>query len=246
MSQDFQPCRLRRVCAVLLLILWFAPARRSSAGQQGADSQSELRAELVAKLEVYQARLKDLVPFYERALKTAGDKLATRKQLYQAGLISRVELEETERAMADASRQLDATREQVTQSDEMIAEVRLADELDKQRDLADHDTVIRFEGSVAWSLAKRGPVEEFFSEQFGYTLPVSALGQTTLHERMGFSHFDAMDVAVHPDSAEGRRLMEYLRNAGIPFIAFRSAVPGSATGAHIHVGRPSLRLAASA
>jgi hypothetical protein len=30
-----------------------------------------------------------------------------------------------------------------------------------------------------------------------------------------------------------------LRRAGIPFIAFRSAVAGAATGAHIHIGQPS-------
>jgi hypothetical protein len=51
-----------------------------------------------------------------------------------------------------------------------------------------------------------------------------------------------MDVAVHPDSAEGAALMSYLRSQGIPFIAFRQAVAGSATGAHIHIGYPSHRI----
>jgi hypothetical protein len=35
--------------------------------------------------------------------------------------------------------------------------------------------------------------------------------------------------------------MTYLRKAGIPFIAFRRAIAGSATGAHIHIGIGSLR-----
>jgi hypothetical protein len=51
-----------------------------------------------------------------------------------------------------------------------------------------------------------------------------------------------MDVALHPDSAEGKALMDYLRRSGVPFIAFRSSVPGASTGPHIHVGRPSGRL----
>jgi hypothetical protein len=51
-----------------------------------------------------------------------------------------------------------------------------------------------------------------------------------------------MDVALSPDSSEGKALMDYLRTQGIPFIAFHYAVPGSATGAHIHVGSPSHRL----
>ena len=50
-----------------------------------------------------------------------------------------------------------------------------------------------------------------------------------------------MDVAVSPDSQEGRALMVYLRRAGIPFIAFRNKMRGWATGAHIHIGTPSLR-----
>ena len=37
--------------------------------------------------------------------------------------------------------------------------------------------------------------------------------------------------------------MEYLREAGIPFIAAWGVVPGATSGAHIHVGQPSPRLA---
>jgi hypothetical protein len=69
------------------------------------------------------------------------------------------------------------------------------------------------------------------------------VGQTATHRKLGFDHRHAVDVAVHPDSAEGQVLMHYLRSEGIPFIAFRSAVPGSATDAHIHIGRPSPRIA---
>jgi hypothetical protein len=51
-------------------------------------------------------------------------------------------------------------------------------------------------------------------------------------------------VAVHPDTDEGRALTAWLQSRGVPFIAFRSPVPGSATGAHVHVGEPSPRLSA--
>jgi hypothetical protein len=71
---------------------------------------------------------------------------------------------------------------------------------------------------------------------------VSAVGQTPLHDRIGFDHSQALDVALHPDSSEGRTFMDFLRRSGIPFLAFRGAVPGAATGAHIHVGPPSNRL----
>ena len=49
-------------------------------------------------------------------------------------------------------------------------------------------------------------------------------------------------LALHPDDPEGAWLIAYLRQAGIPYFAFRGYVPGKATGAHIHIGPPSNRL----
>jgi len=54
--------------------------------------------------------------------------------------------------------------------------------------------------------------------------------------------FAGLDIALHPDSIEGRAVMDYLRAAGIPFIASWGAVSGAASGAHIHVGQPSPRI----
>ena len=86
-----------------------------------------------------------------------------------------------------------------------------------------------------------GDIKSFFISKFGRTLPVSAFGQTRLHSRLGFDHRNGIDVALSPDSLEGRALLGKLRGFGVPFIAFRKAIPGVATGAHIHVGRPSPR-----
>ena len=58
---------------------------------------------------------------------------------------------------------------------------------------------------------------------------------------MGFDHTGRVDVALHPDDLEGFFLIEVLESWGIPYIAFRSAVPGQATGPHIHIGNPSPR-----
>ena len=102
--------------------------------------------------------------------------------------------------------------------------------------------MIRFAGGGRWSLASVPTLERFFAMRFGHPLPVSALGQTAAHDRLGFDHRNALDVAVHPDSAEGRALLDYLRAHGIPFLAFRAARSGMATGAHIHIGEPSARL----
>jgi hypothetical protein len=100
----------------------------------------------------------------------------------------------------------------------------------------------RFNGSFKWSLKEAPRIEKYFAQSFGRQLPVTALGQSATHNRLGFDHHDAMDVAVHPDSTEGKALIQELRKMGIPFIAFRGAVPGTSTGPHIHVGRPSTRV----
>ena len=102
---------------------------------------------------------------------------------------------------------------------------------------------IRYGGARAWSLSEAAGIKQFFARRFGRALPIGAFGQSALHNRWGYDHRNAMDVGVNPDSNEGQALMEYLRANGIPFTAFHFAVPGKATGPHIHIGLPSHRIA---
>ena len=74
-----------------------------------------------------------------------------------------------------------------------------------------------------------------FTEQF------ESIGKMAL----GFDHRGRVDVAVTPHQPEGNWLMSYLRSRRIPFFAFRAAVAQQATGAHIHVGPGSTRIAVS-
>ena len=66
---------------------------------------------------------------------------------------------------------------------------------------------------------------------------------TAVHRSLGFDHTGRVDVELHPALPEGRWLLEYLTGHRIPYFAFRHAVPGKATGAHIHIGPMSTRLA---
>ena len=100
----------------------------------------------------------------------------------------------------------------------------------------------RLRGSGSWSISDSARVEKFYLNKFGRPLPLTALGQSDLHTRWGYDHRQGMDIGLHPDSREGKVLIEFLRNEDIPFLAFREAVPGVATGPHIHVGNPSRRL----
>jgi hypothetical protein len=92
-----------------------------------------------------------------------------------------------------------------------------------------------------WSLADAEKVEKFFLTKFKRPLPLTAFGQSDLHTRWGLDHRNGMDVGLHPDSAEGRALVEFLRAESIPFLVFRGPVPGVATGPHIHIGNRSSR-----
>jgi hypothetical protein len=56
---------------------------------------------------------------------------------------------------------------------------------------------------------------------------------------MGFDHRGRFDVAIGPSQPEGVWARRYLTEKHVPFMAFSGAVPGRATGAHIHIGPPS-------
>lgn len=100
----------------------------------------------------------------------------------------------------------------------------------------------RFDGASVFSPGELHVLEAAFQGRFSRPLPVSALGQTAVHRALGFDHRGRVDVAVHPDQPEGVWLRQYLQNHGIPYFAFRQAVRGKSTGAHIHIGPMSTRL----
>jgi hypothetical protein len=104
----------------------------------------------------------------------------------------------------------------------------------------------RFDGNGVFTTQMFERVAAAYTAKFGKALPVSANGETAVHRALGFDHRGRVDVALQPDQPEGVWLREYLMQNRIPFFAFRQAVPGKATGAHIHMGPMSTRLAAPA
>ena len=208
----------------------------------GDSELARLRAEVIEKMKESRASAEKLLAIHEDQVKALKDAYEQRRELYQQGLISRAELAQTERQLAEAIVRVDEDKKWLAESDIAVTEAT-AVELPPLAvgGYSESGAFIRFNGHTPWSLADAGKIEKFFLNTFGHALPVSALGQTPTHDRLRFDHRNAMDVALHPDSREGRSLMAYLRQAGIPFMAFRSAVAGAATGAHIHIGNPSLR-----
>ena len=101
----------------------------------------------------------------------------------------------------------------------------------------------RHDGDGAFDMTMFAGVAAAYQEHFGKPLPVSAMGDTAVHRALGFDHRGRVDVALNPDSSEGEWLRLYLTVKRIPFFVFRQALPGKATGAHIHIGTASARLA---
>lgn len=233
------------------LLLPFLTARPEAAdGPAVAPASARQRAaEVVAALAEYQASLKTLLPLQERSLAKATEQMQGRRDFYERGIVSRRELEDAEAAVAATQQKVEGTRQAIVAAEQAMAEATSARALAGLPPLGpggyEHIAgLIRYNGRTAWSLKPDTPkLQEFFAARFNRPLPVSAFGQTPLHDRMGFDHHNALDVALHPDSAEGRALMVHLRTAGIPFIASWGAVAGMASGAHIHVGQPSPRIA---
>src|ERR1043165_4429541 len=99
----------------------------------------------------------------------------------------------------------------------------------------------RFTGAGGWSISDAWKIQRFFSDTFSKQLPIAVFGQGAIHDRWRLDHHNAMDIQLHPDGVEGEALLNFLQKNGIPYSAFRSAIPGTATGPHIHIGRPSHR-----
>lgn len=225
-------------------------------GQDAAGGElSQARSALIVSTEAHKSSTEELLRLVtEEAarLSAAHEQL---RQLHADGIVSRKELEEGERLLADARGREENLRRQMADSDRLIAETEQAEKLAKSRPAASSSSlirssikfnstavVIRYTGRTHSAVAGLGGVQAFFASTFRRPLPLSAVGQSATHDRFGYDHQHAVDVPLHPDSAEGRAVISYLQAQGITFTAFRAAIPGVATGPHIHIGRPSNRL----
>jgi len=212
-----------------------------------AEAASQSRANLLSASSAYRESLEKLLELQRQDEARAAETVGKRKELLALGVIAKRELEDSERALAEAQGKVSETTKRIADVDNLVAEVNTAEELAKTSAerpglYRSAGLVIRYAGASRWALGDIAKVDAFFRLKFTRPLPVSAVGQTVTHNQLGFDHREAIDVALHPDSAEGQALIGYLTSQGVSFIAIRGAIPGSATGAHIHIGPPSKRI----
>jgi len=224
------------------------PAKTATAPPQ--DELSKLRDEYVKSTQEYKASLQKLLALYQDAVKKAEEKRDQAQKLLADGLMSKRDVEQTEIAVSNAGLKINEVQQQIKSADTQIAEALIEVEGEKQMaklgpvrrgSLIRTTSFIRYNGAGAWSLAQAGKIELFFQQTFNRPLPIAVFGQGAIHNQWRMDHHNAMDISLNPDSADGQALINFLQSNGIPFSAFRTAIPGVATGPHIHIGRPSHR-----
>lgn len=244
--------RFLLISLLTLTVIPVAFAQTSKSAKPAVTSQA--KTDLIAAAEATKTSAQALITLQEEEIETATKKLEELRQLVADGLVARNELTTAEEQVAALKAKLEGTRKQITDSDNLIAQVKEAEAAEKvaraqaakasamaSRSLI-RPTSMRYSGMAGWALTNISSVQSFYSSTFGRSLPISTLGQSATHNAMRWDHRNSADVGVHPDSAEGQALISFLRSKGIPFLAFRGAIPGVSTGPHIHIGYPSSRL----
>ncbi len=215
------------------------PAALKAAEQQLHDAQNEdvLRRTLYSG-NVTPEDVPEMLRAASELRDRAGEALAAQQKLVAGGVVPAKSLESSEQDQARAERQWELAQSRARLIEELKEMAQREADLEHEA----RELVVRSLGKGTLSDRDFLRVETAFLRQFSHPLPVSARGETAVHRSMGFDHRDRFDVALNPDQAEGRWLIRLLKRLEVPYIAFRHAVAGRATGAHIHIGLASPRL----
>lgn len=186
----------------------------------------------------------------ERRVQREQDRLAEHRKLVDQGFESLSALAPLQEELTTRQTKLELARMQARQISNRASLAKLEESILKEDEAEKTnprqlmlDGMEHFEGSGRFvESAELKPIENAFAQRFDHELPISADGETNLHRSLGLDHRGRVDVAVAPNSPEGIWLRDYLKARDIPFYAFTHAMPGKATGAHIHIGPGSTRL----
>ena len=187
---------------------------------------------------------KTMVEAAQRRVDRQQKLLDERQELLDKGILARSEFSVVQDELLSRQRVLELAVDRA----KLVEDLKQMAEAERQFEHAAQDradlryAMIRYDGNGVFALGALPGISDEFRKRFHHDLPVSALGQTLLHESMGLDHRNRVDVALNPDQTEGIWLREWLETRHIPYLAFRSAVAGAATAPHIHIGAGSTRL----
>jgi hypothetical protein len=218
--------------------------------QKAEDSIADATDSVVIRMSIYSQDLtedqaNELVAAANRRFERRKKAYDDAKKLVDAGAMPSQTLNNLLQEMDFARKdsELTANRADLAQQIAAMAEAEAAAEARTPSGRSETPKIAeRYDGDGIFTPEMFSRVETAYQQRFGKTLPVSANGETAVHRALGFDHRGRVDVALRPDQPEGVWLREYLKARRIPFFAFSQAVPGKATGAHIHLGPGSTRL----
>jgi uncharacterized protein involved in exopolysaccharide biosynthesis len=141
-----------------------------------ANTLANSRNDLISAAEKHKSAAQELLALQETDVKKAQAQHEQLRQLVADGLVARMELDESERSLNALRATLEAIRRQIADSDKVVTEVRAAEELAKSQAALRTSgkansliipTILRYNGSMGWSLGNFGMVQAFFSSTFG-------------------------------------------------------------------------------
>ena len=122
----------------------------------------QTRVEIVRIAEVYKTSLRLLLAAREAEAAEASDKMVKLRELYQDGMISRLQLEEEERKLVEVRHRVEETRSLLADTDALVAESLAENEpasvtdfeaMPASRVALKKVAYIRSKGTVDWSLS---------------------------------------------------------------------------------------------
>lgn len=191
--------------------------------------------------DMTEERAQAMVGAAERRVERESKIVEERQKLLASGIIAKSELRSYQDELDARTRVLALAENRV----KLLEELRAMAETEKRLERLAHapgDVLIRYDGNGLFSLSDLPVIASEYQKRFHHALPVSAMGQTLVHQSMGLDHRNRVDVALNPDQPEGIWLRQLLERLHVPYLAFRSAVAGAATAPHIHIGTGSTRL----
>ena len=124
--------RTIKLSALLSTLLLLILANTTASGQT-TDSTLSAPASLVDATEKVKTSSEELPHLETDELKKTTEQVEQLRQLYSEGLIAKVELDEGEQALVEATAKLAATQNQVSGSEKLISEIKKAEELAKSQ-----------------------------------------------------------------------------------------------------------------
>lgn len=241
--------RLRELVAVGAI----APLRLQEAEQRIGDAKDDetLHRTLYGKLaiaELTEDQSREMVAAAQRRFDRQKSRIEANQKLVDSGVIARGEVAPLQEELESRRLTLDLANSRAKLLAELVEMVRREQATEAAEAVAPRTgqgVMEHFEGDGRFDTAGFKALVLAFEKKFNKPMPISANGETSVHKALGFDHRGRVDVAINPDQREGVWLKSYLESNDIPYYAFRSAVPGRATGAHIHIGPGSTRLRAA-